>query len=125
VPNREKARRRRVREELCILPPQITCARSFAIESRGNYAVAGATDIRRSLEERCSSTDVTDVSKFNTNRGRTAAAGLVSGAWLRQPGVSNAVVWERVLSKTSECSRETCKAVSLPCRVLRVVPGTL
>ena len=68
-----------------------------------------------------------------TNAGIAAAAGVVPGAWLDQPGTSNAVVRECGLSRKPEAVEAGASAIfwtvvrqgsRTPLACLRVVPGT-
>jgi len=64
-------------------------ASSFGPEKshqRGNYARAGARDIRRAARGVAPPSDVTDRAECIANLGRAAAAGVVSGARLGRPG---------------------------------------
>ena len=75
----------------------------------GDYARAGALDIRRLARGVTPSSDVTDEMTVDTNLGRTAVAGVVAGAWLGWPGDSNIAVWE---SAASRRPRKRCGRVA-------------
>src|SRR3954471_15518208 len=80
----------------------------------GNYAPAGAGDIRRGARGVTPTSDVTVRETSITNLGRTAAAGVVAGARRGQTRASNAAVRECPASRSRpiRVERARCKAVA-------------
>src|SRR4051812_42311307 len=70
----------------------------------GNYAPAGAGDIRRGARGVTPTSDVTVRETSITNLGRTAAAGVVAGARRGQTRASNAAVRECPASRSRPVS---------------------
>jgi hypothetical protein len=70
----------------------------------GNYAPAGAGDIRRGTRGITPTSDVTVRKTSITNLGRTAAAGVVAGARRGQTCASNAAVRECPASRSRPVS---------------------
>ena len=77
----------------------MTAALLFAACNR-NYAGSGELDIQPNPLPVTRDSDVSCKVKEIANAGSSAAAGVVTGAWLGQSSVSNAVEWECGLSRS-------------------------
>ena len=88
-----KDQSRWVRGSFLVLPPEIT-------PMSANCDWAGVRYIRPWSLWVTPDSDVTTRMTTTPKAGSTVVAGLVSGAWRGQPGVSNAAVWECAASRS-------------------------
>ena len=84
-----KTQRRRVGERFYVRFPEI-----MSRKAHGNYGVREDVHTTMVSLGRRPDSDVTRWTKTMTNAGRSVATGVVAGAWLGRPGISNATDWE-------------------------------